>query len=41
LSGFVNDPDLTDSDAFIGANSVVTSGRTVECDIVLRGSLVA
>jgi len=39
LSGFINDPDLSNSDAFIGANTVVTSGRTVESDIILRWSV--
>ena len=35
LSGFVDHADLADPDALVGAHAIVTSGRTVESDIVL------
>src|SRR5688500_5231650 len=35
LSGLVNHTDFTDTDALVGANAVVTSGRAIECDNVL------
>src|ERR1044072_1166557 len=37
LTGFVDHPDLTDPDALIGTNAVITSGRAIECDNVLLG----
>ena len=30
LAGVVDHPDFTDPDAFVGANAVITTGRTVE-----------
>jgi len=33
LSGVVDDPDLTDPDAIVDANAVVTAGRAIESDM--------
>src|SRR4030095_7900496 len=37
LTGFVDHPDLTNPDALVGANAVITSRRAIECDNVLLG----
>src|SRR5688572_3921215 len=36
LSGIVDDTDFANTDAFVDANTVVTSGRAIVSDIVLR-----
>src|SRR4030095_10692270 len=37
LTGFVDHPDLTNPDALVGTNAVITSWRAIECDNVLLG----
>src|ERR1051325_7461567 len=36
LSGLVYHPDFANPYAFVGANAVITSWRSIECDNVLR-----
>ncbi len=33
LSRLVDHADFTDTDALVGANAIITSGRTIECDM--------
>jgi len=37
LAGVVDDADFTNPNAFVGANAVITAGRTVESDGNLPG----
>jgi hypothetical protein len=37
LSGLVDDADLADPDAFVDANAIITSGRTIVSDMTLPG----